>query len=451
MPPAPESTLRILVVDDEPSIRRALAIALESTGNEVVAVGNPGDAVAETDRRGFDLAFVDLRLGTASGLDLIPRLLGSCASMRVVVITAFAGIDTAVEAMRRGAFDYLPKPFTPAQVEAVVRRVAEVRLLERRVSSLQDAAEREPVELESHSPAMRRAIDLARQVAPTEATVLLRGESGTGKGVLARAIHAWSPRRAKGMATVSSPSLSAELLESELFGHVKGAFTGALRDHPGRIESADGGTLFLDEIGDLPIALQPKLLRFLQDRQYERVGDSRTRRADVRLITATNIDLEAAVKAGTFREDLYYRLNVIPIDVPSLRARPEDIVPLAMHLLAALRRGPKPSGFTAGAQSALRAYPWPGNVRELRNVVERCTILCSAELVGTEHLPASLGGGDQLSDARPVELGDRVPFEKVEEAHIRRVLARTSSLEEAADVLEIDVATLWRKRRKYGI
>ncbi len=235
-----------------------------------------------------------------------------------MVITAYASVDTAVEAMRRGATDYIPKPFTPEQVALVTERVAAVRSMEQRLAALSEDLERlhPKVSFASQHPGMQRAIALARQVASSEAVVLLRGPSGTGKTVLARAIHGWSHRADKPFGIVSCPTLSSELLESELFGHVKGAFTGALRDNPGRVAACEGGTLFLDEIGDLPLSLQPKLLRFIQDREYERVGDQRTKRADVRIVTATNTDLESAVKDGRFREDLYYRMNVIQIDLP---------------------------------------------------------------------------------------------------------------------------------------
>jgi NtrC-family two-component system response regulator AlgB len=293
---------------------------------------------------------------------------------------------------------------------------------------------------------MQRAMKLAHQVAQSDTTILLRGESGTGKGVFARAIHTWSARAREAFATVSSPSLSSQLLESELFGHAKGAFTGAVRDNPGRIASCEGGTLFLDEIGDLPPELQPKLLRFLQDHEYERVGDPATRRADVRVVTATNVDLEESVRAGRFREDLYYRVKVMQIDLPPLRQRQEDIIPLAQDFLSEFRDGRRLIGFTEGAQAAMRAYSWPGNIRELRNVIERAVILCQGENVGVEHLPSNFS-----PQAAPVELGDLVTLENLEELHIRRVLAKTKSLEEAASVLGIDVATLWRRRRKYGI
>jgi NtrC-family two-component system response regulator AlgB len=296
---------------------------------------------------------------------------------------------------------------------------------------------------------MQRALALARQVATSEATVLLRGENGTGKGVLARAIHTWSRRAAAPFATVSCPTLSAELFESELFGHALGAFTGAVKDTPGRVAACEGGSLFLDEVGDIPLALQPKLLRLLQEKAYERVGEAVTRRADVRLISATNIDLEAAAKAGRFREDLFYRLNVVQIDLPPLRERLEDLEDLAQSFLGFFARENRKPGlaFSAGVLERLKAHAWPGNVRELRNAVERSVILCPGGEILPEHLPPRLGGA--MGPA--LQSGDLVSIEKMEEAHIRRVLARTRSLEEAAQVLEIDAATLWRKRKKYGL
>jgi NtrC-family two-component system response regulator AlgB len=295
---------------------------------------------------------------------------------------------------------------------------------------------------------MQHTIDLLRQVASTDSIILLTGENGTGKSVFARAIHAWSKRSHKPFAEISCPSLSAELLESELFGHIKGAFTGAVRDNPGRIATCEGGTLFLDEIGDLPLSMQPKLLRFIQERQYERLGDHVTRKANVRMIAATNANLEQAVKDHRFREDLYYRLNVIQIEIPPLRIRPEDIVTLAMKLLTFFRRtNHRPlQTFTDEALHALKGYNWPGNVRELRNVVERASILCNSELVGIEYLPEKLIGSEEK-----LEPGDLVSLEKLEEMHIRRVLASTKSLQEAAGILGVDQATLWRRRKRYNI
>jgi NtrC-family two-component system response regulator AlgB len=447
-PPA-ASALTILVVDDEMSIRKTLAMSLEVDGHRVVAVSNGADAVTEAARQAFDMAFVDLRLGATSGADLIPELLAQSPWTRVVIITAHGSIDAAVDTVRRGAADFLTKPFTPAQVRLVVERVAKVRALERRLAGIEGTSGgTAAVDLDSGNAAVRRAVALARQAAATDATVLLRGESGTGKGVMARAIHLWSGRRDRPFATVSCPTLSPQLLESELFGHMRGAFTGAVRDNPGRVAACDGGTLFLDEIGDLPLPLQPKLLRFVQDREYERVGESRTRHADVRLVTATNVDLEAAVRDGRFREDLLYRVNVVQVDLPPLRDRPEDVPRLAAGFLTDLARGRRIVGFTPEAMAALQRYRWPGNIRELRNVVERAVILCQGEMVGPEHLPAALAA--TVPDAA-VAVGDLVTLDRIEELHVRRVLARTRSLDEAATVLGIDLATLWRRRKKYGI
>jgi NtrC-family two-component system response regulator AlgB len=452
----PAVSAHVLVVDDEPNIRKALSAALEADGHHVVAVSNSADALGAARRRSFDLAFVDLQLGADRGIDLIPALLADSPWMKVVVITAYASIDTAVESIRRGATDYLPKPFTPSQLTVVTQKVVALRALEQKVANLQEALGDGggpgvgDADLSSASPAMQRAVSLARQVAESDATVLIRGESGTGKGVVAKAIHAWSDRAAKRFAIVACPSLSAELLESELFGHARGAFTGAVRDNPGRIAASEGGTLFLDEIGDLPLSLQPKLLRFVQDREYERVGDPVTRKADVRVVAATNVDIDEAVRAGKFRQDLLYRLNVIQIVLPPLRDRRGDIAGLAQGLLAQFARKDRrvAKGFAPAALEALKRYDWPGNVRELRNVIERAAILCRADLVGPEHL--LLGGTAPLPSQAPA-IGDPIPLEKVEELHIRGVLASTKSIDEAATVLGMDTVTLWRRRKKYGI
>jgi NtrC-family two-component system response regulator AlgB len=446
--PANATPLSILIVDDELGIRKTLGICLESEGHRVTAVSTPQDALAEVARVRFDLVFLDIRLGTESGINLLPKLLEIGPWQKVVMITAHASVDSVVEAMRRGAFDYVSKPFTVAQILAAVRKVEEVKRLEEQVRGLQEQLQQgaADTELKSHSTVMERAIELAREVAPSEATVLLTGESGTGKGVLAKAIHSGSRRAGKPFGVVSCPALSPELLESELFGHAKGAFTSAVRQNPGRIAGCEGGTLFLDEIGDLPLALQPKLLRFIQDREYESVGESVTRRADVRVIAATNVDLAAAVRAGRFREDLYYRLDVIQIAIPPLRERPEDIPLLAGRFLAHFTRGKNIAGFTDEALSQLQAHSWPGNVRELRNVVERAAILCHGRFVEPKHL--TLIAESKIARER---VGDLVSLEQIEEAHIRRVLAAARSMEEAARILGIDTVTLWRRRKRYGL
>jgi NtrC-family two-component system response regulator AlgB len=398
------------------------------------------------------VAFLDLRLGRERGIDLLPALLRLAPGLAVVVVTAYATFETAVEAMRRGAFDYLPKPFTPGQLRLVLDRVARVRSLQSHVDELEEQVRSvvPEADLQTEEPAMRQILDVAFKAAPTEATVLLRGESGTGKGVLARALHARSPRAAGPFVTVNCPSLSAELLESELFGHVKGAFTGAIQDTEGKVAAAAGGTLFLDEVADLPLALQPKLLRLLQEKRYERVGETRTRATDCRILAATNRDLHRAVADGAFREDLLFRLNVIEVVVPPLRQRRKDVLPLADHLLQFFaRQAGKPDlRFTPEARAALLRYPWPGNVRELRNAIERGVILGSDSWVGLTDLPAQVGASLPASG---LEIGGRVTLDQLEAEHIRRVLAATPTLEEAATVLGIDPSTLYRKRKRYGL
>jgi two-component system, NtrC family, response regulator AlgB len=443
--------LNVLIVDDETNIRKTLAYCLEAEGHRVVSVSNSADAIYEARRRSFDIAFVDLKLGKEDGMDLIPVLLADSLWLKIVIITAFASIESVVEAMKRGAADYIVKPFTTDQVKLITRRVARIRQLENQVASLKENMERlggEDDPFQSVNITMQRFIETAKKVAPTEAIVLLRGESGTGKSVFARAIHNWSNRATKPMAVVACPAVPHDLLESEIFGHVKGAFTGAVKENPGRIASCEGGTLFLDEIGEMPFSIQAKLLRFIQDKEYERLGDSTLRKADVRIIAATNSNLEKHVAEGIFREDLFYRLNVINLTVPSMRERPEDIMPLALKFLTYFSRVNHKTiqGFTDAAIERLNGYKWPGNVRELRNTIERAVILGS----GTE-----IGGNDLPENITPIptspSIGDMVPLSIIEELHIRRVMAKTSSLQEAAEILGIDQATLWRRRKAYGI
>lgn len=442
--------LSILVVDDETNIRKTLSYCLAAEGHTVIAVSNPADALEEAGRRSFDLAFVDLKLGEEDGMDLMPSLLSGSSWIKIVVITAYASIESAVEAMKRGATDYIAKPFTPDQVRIVTRKIGQIRQLETEIASLKESVQSLGPEdrLQSKNVGMQRVIETAKRAAPSEAIVLLQGESGTGKSVLARAIHHWSSRKAKPMAVLACPSVPPDLLESELFGHVKGAFTGAVRDNPGRIAACEGGTLFLDEIGDMAPSVQPKLLRFIQDKEYERLGESTLRKADVRIIAATNADLEKQVAEGRFREDLFYRLNVIRLTMPPLRERPEDIMALATDFLAYFCRTNHKTllGFTEEAEKSLTRHAWPGNIRELRNTIERAVILGSGDCVGQSDLP------DNITPASGAPaIGDMVPLCTIEELHIRRVLANTSSLQEAANVLGIDQATLWRRRKAYGI
>jgi NtrC-family two-component system response regulator AlgB len=328
----------------------------------------------------------------------------------------------------------------------VLARIERTRKLERRVAELESrlGTEGPEVDLTSQSPAMQKALGVAFKAADSEATVLLLGESGTGKSVLARAMHQRSPRRAGAFVTVSCPSLSRELLESELFGHVKGAFTGAHTETLGKVAAADGGTLFLDEIGELPLEIQAKLLRLLQEREYDRVGEAKPRRADVRVISATNRDLAQAVAAGKFREDLFYRLNVISLRLPALRERVNDVERLALTHLRFLadHSGKAVRQFSPAALEAMRQYAWPGNLRELRNVIERAVILCGGESIDASDLV------DSIQPASEMRLGGKFTLEEIEAEHIRRVIANTRTLEEAAVMLGIDPATLYRRRKK---
>jgi two-component system, NtrC family, response regulator AlgB len=443
--------MNILVIDDDASLRRTLRVSLEVLGHEAVEAPDSAQALELLARRPFDIALLDLHLAQEHGLDLLPRLLKLSPSLNVVIVTAYATIETAVEAMRRGAFDYLPKPFTPDQLRVVLDRIARMRRLQFQVEDLEEQVRSvaPEVDLQTNEPLMRQALEVAFKTATSEATILLRGESGTGKGVIARAIHARSSRAAGPFVTISCPSLSAELLESELFGHVQGAFTGAVRDTIGKVAVAEGGTLFLDEIGDLPLTLQPKLLRLLQEKCYERVGETRTRASNVRVIAATNRNLETEITAGRFREDLFYRLNVIEVTLPPLRQRAADILPLAEHLLRffARQNGKTITGFSEATRKTIVNYPWPGNIRELRNAIERGVILASGPDVEPGDLPSQIGDGSRTTG----KATETMTLEQIEADHIRRILETSGTIEEAAVKLGIDPSTLYRKRKKYGI
>jgi NtrC-family two-component system response regulator AlgB len=443
-------SFRVLIIDDEKNIRSTLALCLQGLGCLTAEAATPEAALASLKRQPFDVVFLDLRLGTGNGLDLLPKIQEECPASAVVMITAYATFDTAVQAIQRGAKDYLPKPFTPAQIEHVMSRLRKDRELQRKVLELEARLiDTTPeIELDTRSSRMKGALETARKSAASDATVLLRGENGTGKGVLARAIHEMSVRKKRDFVVVNCPSLSEELLTSELFGHVQGAFTGAVRDRAGRIETAESGTLFLDEIGDIPLQLQAKLLRFLQDKAFERVGESTTRTADVRVVAATNRDLDAAVKEGRFREDLLFRLNVIEITLPPLRDRADDILPLTRRFLSFFARQagrPTPT-LSKASEELLLGYPWPGNVRELRNAIERALILWPAQVLEPAAFPERIVG---RSEKGPW-LGGDYTVEEIEREHIERVIERTPNLEEASRVLGIDSSTLWRKRKRYG-
>ncbi len=443
--------LRLLIVDDEASIRKTTRIAVESAGHTAAEAPNALRALKAIEEEGFDACFLDLKLGADDGLDTLAKLLAAQPTLAVVIFTAYANIATAVEAMRRGAFDFIPKPFTPDQIRGVLAKIEKTRTLESRVRSLEGELAREspPVALASADLATERAFEIAFKAADSSASILILGPSGTGKSVLAREIHHRSARRDAAFVTISCPSLSRELLESELFGHVKGSFTGAVADTLGKVAAADGGTLFLDEIGELPPELQPKLLRLLQEREYERVGEARPRRANVRVIAATNRPLADEVKAGRFREDLFYRLNVITVALPGLRDRPADLAGFAesYRKFFAARLGKKITAFAPAVSVAFAGYPWPGNLRELRNVIERATILSAGPAIELCDLPEEFG----LKPDPAIAVGARVTLDALETEHLKRILALSHNLDDAAKTLGIDPATLYRKRQKLGL
>jgi len=441
--------LAVLVVDDEKNIRQTLRVCLEVMDADVTEAGSAPAALEVFERTVFDIVFLDLRLGSQSGLDLIPQILAENPNVAIIVVTAYATVETAVEAIRRGAWDYLPKPFTPEQIRHVLEKVLVQRSLSVRVTDLQDRlqAEAPETDLDSSSPVMHSVLEVVSRAATSDISVLFRGQSGTGKGVLARAMHLESQRRDRPFVTINCPTLTEELLASELFGHAKGAFTGAIRDQPGRVEVAEGGTLFLDEIGDLPASLQAKLLRFLQEKRFERVGETRTRKSDVRVVAATNRDLEVDVRSGRFREDLLFRLNVIEVRVPSLRERPEDIVPMARRFLTFFARsvGRADATLSPAAERLLTNYDWPGNVRELRNAIERAMILWPSSVLEPQAFPERIAGTKE----RGPYVGGKFTLDELERAHISTVIAQSKTMDEAASVLGIDDSTLWRKRKKY--
>ena len=444
--------MNVLIIDDDLGIRQTLGAALETMGHKVETAANRAMAEKKLRNESFEIAFLDIRLGAENGLDVLPDLLRLSPRLAVIVITAYSSIETAVLAIQRGAFDYLAKPFKPAQIAQMLERIAKTRQLETRISDLEGQLSRPGSDIElavTSDPKMQRLMEVAKKSASSDATILMLGESGTGKSALARQIHRWSPRAKEPFVTVSCPSLSRDLLESELFGHMKGAFTGAVATTWGKVAAADRGTLFLDEIGELPLEIQPKLLRLLQEREYERVGESKIRMANVRIIAATNRNLKEAVAKGTFREDLLYRLDVISLEFPPLRERPNDILSIAENQLQQLVRqsGRSMTGFTEAARAVLQRHSWPGNIRELRNMIERATILATSELIDVVDLPTSLS---EIHEESPM-VGGAYSIEEVEAEHIRRVLARSKNLQQAAAILKLDPTTLLRKRKSLNL
>jgi NtrC-family two-component system response regulator AlgB len=445
-----------LVIDDDAGVRQSVRLCLESAGARVLGVATGIAALEALDRAHFDLVFLDLWLGADAGLDLLPEILARQPDLPVIVITAFASIESAVDAVKRGAVDYIPKPFTPDQIRLTANRVVEAQRLKRRLIELQEELDEsgEPALFASRSQTFSRFMNTAARAAASDAVVLLRGESGTGKNVVARWIRANSARAEAPFVTVNCPALSGDLMTSALFGHRKGAFTGAIADVAGKVQDAEGGTLLLDEVGELTAEAQARLLRFLNDQTYERLGEAHERHADVRLIAATNRALETDVASGRFREDLFYRLNVVMLTLPALRERPEDILLFAHHYLSIFSQKQRRHtlSFSPSAERAMGAHAWPGNLRELRNTVERAVILSANSVLEPVDLGFAAPSNTHAEGVRhSARVGDMVSLETLEREHIARVVAQSPSLESAARTLEIDATTLQRKRKRFGL
>jgi DNA-binding NtrC family response regulator len=457
MKTATQNRHRILLADDQADIRESLRLLLKNEGFETQLASSPAEVLAAIEAREFDAVLMDLNYtrDTTSGqegLDLLSRIQSLDSTLPVIVMTAWSSVELAVEAMRLGASDFLPKPWENARLLSILRTQIDLRQALRRATRLE--AENRLLSVEARptmiaeSVAMQPVLNLIARIGPSDANVLITGEHGTGKEVVARTLHAMSGRSNRPMVTVNAGGLSSGLFESELFGHVKGAFTDARVDRIGRFEIADSGTLFLDEIANVPLNLQSKLLRVLETGEFERVGSSNTRRVNVRVLAATNVDVNAEVAAGRFREDLLFRLNTIEIHLPNLRERGDDIELLANHFLLVYtdRYRKKISGFDAGAMQSLREHPWPGNVRELDHAVERGVLLSTGPMIRSVDLglrATSVGGALRLEE---------MSLEEVEKHLIQRMLARHGgNVSKAAEALGLSRSALYRRLQKFGL
>ncbi|NLP04969.1 sigma-54-dependent Fis family transcriptional regulator [Candidatus Fermentibacteria bacterium] len=452
MPKKQSRAHRILVVDDEPGVRSSLAEMLVALGYSAETVGTGRDALRVLRQSVFDVMITDVMLPDMSGLDLLTLVRDKYRWLPVIVITGFASVDSTVTAMRRGAVDYIPKPFTSDSVASAIQQALAVGAVREKPGDRQQAV------ITFRSAAMGDVMDLVRRVSRTDSTVLITGESGTGKELVARSIHDLSRRVAQPFISVNSGALPEGLLESELFGHVRGAFTGAVAANLGRFRLADGGSLFLDEVGNMSPSMQVKLLRVLQEKEITPVGGSDVIRVDVRLIAATNLNLEDAVRAGSFREDLFYRLNVIEIHLPPLRQRREDIIPLAEHFLSriAARTGSESLKLGADAVALLMGHSWPGNVRELENAIEHASVMASGSVLRAEDFPVRLGGSTDI----PPDLGGREGeavdlqdlLERIERYYIISALKRAGGVRSrAAALLGMKRTTLLARMKSLGL
>jgi two-component system, NtrC family, response regulator HydG len=443
-----ENDTRILIVDDETIVRESLGSWFREEGYSVDVAASAKEALEKLTVKGWDIFLLDIRMPGMDGLELQRKIKESHPDSTIIIMTAYASVETAVEAMKQGAYDYIVKPFDPDDLEHLVRNAIERKHLVSENIQLRSKIDEMNLfhEVVGKSPAMRRVLEQVAMVSASDTTALIRGESGTGKELIARAIHANSPRRYLPIVVVNCGALSEGVLESELFGHEKGAFTGAHYRRKGKFEMADGGTLFLDEIGDISLKTQVDLLRVLEEKKITRVGGNAAIPVDFRLIAATNKNLEAMNAEGKFREDLYYRVNVFSIAIPPLRERREDIAPLAEHFLRRFAQSMnKPiTGITLETRELMRGFDWPGNVRELQNAVERALLVCKTKEIQPSDLPL------QVSGSRGIATNGK-SLSDVERQHVKNVLEETGwNVYQAARLLEIDRVTLYNKIKKYG-
>jgi len=445
---------RILVIDDEESIRDSMSLVLRKEGYRVETAASGAEGMKLFGAEAFQVAFVDLKLPGTTGLDVLNRIKEADPETPVIIITGYASIESAVEAMKRGAFDYMTKPFTPEEVRVVTRKALETRRIVFENMSLRRELEAK-AEFElviGKSRAITQVLDVVRRVSPTESTILITGESGTGKEIIAREIHRHSLRRNASFVVVDCGALVETLFESELFGHVKGSFTGAYETKHGRFEVADDGTIFFDEISNIGVNIQAKLLRAIQEREINRIGSSKAIKVDVRILAATNEDLADAVREGKFREDLFYRLSVVPIHLPPLRERKEDIPLLVDHFLQKYNKRTKKNiaGVSSRALKALKEYDWPGNIRELENTIERAVVLSRSDGIEMEDLMYhGISAGATVLGSLS---GKFETLESMEKEYIQAVLrVQQGNRTRAAEVLGIDRKTLWAKIKKFKL
>ena len=435
----------VLIVDDEANILKTMAICLKDLGYHVCTIQKPQEVADEIKKEKYDLAFVDLKMQPIDGMEVLSQIKRLSPDTTVIIITAHGSIDSAVEAIKNGAYNYIQKPFDFIELQIFAQKALEYHNLTDEVKRLREQTGqiKEHGNIITQNEKMLEMIDIAKRVATSEISVLIEGESGTGKELYAQLIYSNSDRADKPFVKINCAALPENLLESELFGHVKGAFTGAVKDRVGRFEEADGGTIFLDEIAEITPALQAKLLRVLQQKEYERVGENITRKVNIRIIAATNRNLEEAIKEGTFRKDLFYRLNAVRIQLLPLRERPEDINLLISYFIKKICDDESMT-ISPQALKAIKRYRWSGNVRELENLMERAVLLASDDVVELADLPEEVRSVLES----PTEL---LTLEEIEKLHIKKVLQVADDLIQAAQTLGIDPATLWRKRKRYNL